>query len=182
MDALKQKFLEKAAALAAETKSLLKQHGSKKIDDVTLEQVYGGMRDITSMLYETSLLDPIEGIRFRGFSIPELRDKLPKAKGGKEPLPEGLFWLLLTGEVPTDEQVDWLNDEWTRRSTIPKHTFRAIDALPIKTHPMTPSTLWPPRAGSAWPRRKLPGCTRKWACASRSWASRPWWCCRRPGA
>jgi citrate synthase len=141
MDALKQKFLEKAAALAAETKILLKEHGSKKIDDVTLEQVYGGMRDITSMLYETSLLDPIEGIRFRGFSIPELRDKLPKAKGGKEPLPEGLFWLLLTGEVPTDAQVDWLNDEWTRRSAIPKHTFRAINALPIKTHPMTQLTV-----------------------------------------
>ena len=30
---------------------------------------------------------------------------LPKAGGGEEPLPEGLFHLLLTGTVPTKEQV-----------------------------------------------------------------------------
>lgn len=51
------------------------------------------------LLWETSLLDPEEGIRFRGYSIPELQQKLPGAKPGGEPLPEGLLWLLLTGEV-----------------------------------------------------------------------------------
>ena len=30
---------------------------------------------------------------------------LPKAEGGEEPLPEGLFHLLLTGTIPTKEQV-----------------------------------------------------------------------------
>ena len=54
---------------------------------------------------ETSLLDPEEGIRFRGYSIPECQELLPKAEGGKEPLPEGLFFLLLTGKMPTKEQV-----------------------------------------------------------------------------
>ena len=34
---------------------------------------------------------------------------LPKAPGGDEPLPEGLFWLLLTGEIPTDAQVCTIN-------------------------------------------------------------------------
>ena len=51
------------------------------------------------MLWETSLLDAEEGIRFRGYSIPELQEKLPAAVDGGEPLPEGLLWLLLTGEV-----------------------------------------------------------------------------------
>ncbi len=51
------------------------------------------------LLWETSLLDPEEGIRFRGYSIPELQEKLPAAKPGGEPLPEGLLWLLLTGDV-----------------------------------------------------------------------------------
>lgn len=46
-----------------------------------------------------------QGIRFRGYSIPECQKLLPKASGGEEPLPEGLFWLLVTGQVPTEEQV-----------------------------------------------------------------------------
>lgn len=57
------------------------------------------MRDIKSMVWEVSLLDAQEGIRFRGYSIPELQAKLPRAKGSEEPLPEALFWLLVTGEV-----------------------------------------------------------------------------------
>lgn len=48
-----------------------------------------------------------QGIRFRGYSIPECQKKLPKAAGGEEPLPEGLFWLLVTGDIPTQEQVPW---------------------------------------------------------------------------
>lgn len=66
----------------------------------------GGMRGIPGMLWETSLLDSEEGIRFRGYTIPELQQKLPTAVPGGEPLPEGLFWLLLTGDVPTKAQVD----------------------------------------------------------------------------
>ena len=54
---------------------------------------------------ETSLLDPEEGIRFRGYSIPECQKLLPKAEGGEEPLPEGIFYLLLTGKIPTEAEV-----------------------------------------------------------------------------
>jgi citrate synthase len=101
MDPLKQLFYEKSQALGKEVRELLKEHGNKKVDDVSLDQVFGGMRDITCMLWEPSLLDAEEGIRFRGYSIPELRDKLPRAAvNGKEPLPEGLFWLMLVGENP----------------------------------------------------------------------------------
>ena len=67
--------------------------------------MYGGMRGIRGLVTETSLLDPEEGIRFRGYSIPECQELLPQAEGGKEPLPEGLFYLLLTGKIPTKEQV-----------------------------------------------------------------------------
>ncbi len=137
MDPLKSLFYEKAQAQAKEVKELLKEHGDKKVDDVMLDQVYGGMRDITCMLWEPSLLDAEEGIRFRGFSIPELREKLPKAPGGTEPLPEGLFWLMLVGEIPTYEQVKWLTENWVRRANVPEHAFRAIDALPVDAHPMT---------------------------------------------
>lgn len=137
MDQLKQLFYEKSRQTANEVKELLKQHGNTKVDDVNLDQVYGGMRDITCMIWEPSLLDSEEGIRFRGYSIPELREKLPHAPNGKEPLPEGLFWLMLVGEIPTEEQVKWVTDNLVHRSNIPDYVFRAIDALPVDTHPMT---------------------------------------------
>ncbi|MFK8101771.1 MAG: citrate (Si)-synthase [Saprospiraceae bacterium] len=141
MDPLKQKFADKSQALRTEVKSLLKAHGGQKVDEVTLKQVFGGMRGVKSMIWETSQLDSIDGIRFRGHSIPELRDKLPKVPGGKEPLPEGLFWLMLVGEVPTDDQVKWLTDQWTNRSNVPNHVFKALDAMPKDTHPMTQFNL-----------------------------------------
>ena len=137
MDPLKQLFTEKSQALGKEIKDILKEHGDKQVDTVSLDQVYGGMRDITCMIWEPSLLDSEEGIRFRGHSIPELREKLPRAPKGTEPLPEGLFWLMLVGEIPTKEQVKWLTENWVRRANVPEHVFRAIDSLPIETHPMT---------------------------------------------
>ena len=136
MDPLKQKFHEKSTALRTEVKALLKEHGGRKVDEVTLKQVFGGMRGVKSMVWETSQLDANKGIRFRGLSIPELKEKLPKGKG-KEPLPEGLFWLMLVGEVPSEKEVKWLTDQWTNRSRIPDHTFKVLDSLPKETHPMT---------------------------------------------
>lgn len=133
----KERFKSKADIVAAEIKELLKEHGNKKIGEVTLSQIYQGMRGITGLVSETSLLDAQEGIRFRGFSIPELQQKLPKAQGGTEPLPEGLFHLMLLGELPTDEDVHDITANWQRRSHVPNHVFAAIEALPLDSHPMT---------------------------------------------
>lgn len=137
MGIIKERFKEKADATAAEIKELLKEHGDKTIGEVTLSQVYQGMRGMTGLVTETSLLDAQEGIRFRGYSIPELQQKLPKAAGGSEPLPEGLFYLMLLGELPTDDNVQHLTSVWQRRSHVPNHVFATIEALPVSTHPMT---------------------------------------------
>ncbi|QEC42281.1 citrate (Si)-synthase, eukaryotic [Pseudobacter ginsenosidimutans] len=137
MGILKERFKAKADESAVEVKNLLKDHGTKKIGEVQLSQIYQGMRGITGLVSETSLLDAQEGIRFRGYSIPELQQKLPKAKGGSEPLPEGLFYLMLIGELPTEEDVHHVTSVWQRRSHVPNHVFAAIDALPITAHPMT---------------------------------------------
>ncbi|MFY0254679.1 citrate (Si)-synthase, eukaryotic [Chitinophaga sp. 30R24] len=141
MGYIKEKFKVKADELNVEVKDLVKNHGTKKIEDVTLAQVYQGMRGITGLVTETSLLDANEGIRFRGYSIPELRDHLPKAPGGAEPLPEGLFYLMLIGELPGEADVQYLSSMWGRRSHVPNHVFDAIEALPITTHPMTMFTV-----------------------------------------
>ncbi|HVU54096.1 MAG TPA: citrate (Si)-synthase, eukaryotic [Puia sp.] len=137
MAILKDRFKSKADTVAAEIKDLLKEHGGKKIGEVTLSQIYQGMRGITGLVSETSLLDAQEGIRFRGYSIPDLQKKLPKAPGGTEPLPEGLFLLMLLGELPTEQDVHDLTSNWQRRSHVPNHVFAAIEALPKDSHPMT---------------------------------------------
>lgn len=137
MDALRAKFKEKADIAAAEIKEILAKNGNKVIGEVKLSQIYQGMRGMTGLVTETSLLDAQEGIRFRGYTIPELREKLPKAPGGTEPLPEGLFYLLLLGDIPTVADTDAITAIWQRRSHIPNHVFGAIDALPLSAHPMT---------------------------------------------
>jgi citrate synthase len=137
MGVIKERFKEKADAAAIEIKDLLKEHGNKVAGEVTLSQIYQGMRGITGLVTETSLLDSQEGIRFRGYTIPELQQKLPKAPNGEQPLPEGLFYLMLTGDLPNDEMVNYVTDNWQRRSHVPNHVFDAIDSLPLHTHPMT---------------------------------------------
>jgi citrate synthase len=137
MDKLKEEFARRALPFSADLKEFIKSHGDKVIGQYTIDQVYGGMKGMIGMVTETSKLDPEEGIRFRGYSIPELRVKLPKAAGGAEPLPEGIFYLMLMNELPTDENVTDVSNQWARRSNVPKHVFDMLDALPKNTHPMT---------------------------------------------
>jgi citrate synthase len=137
MEELKERFKAKSEAVATEIKDIIKEHGNRKIGEVNLSQIYQGMRGMTGLVTETSLLDANEGIRFRGYSIPELQQKLPKVKDGSEPLPEGLFYLMLIGELPTDEDVQRVTSILQRRSHVPNHVFDTIEALPLNAHPMT---------------------------------------------
>jgi len=82
-----------------------------------------------------------EGIRFRGKTIPECQSLLPKAPGGSEPLPEGLFWLLVTGEIPTQEQVTELSRDWAARSALPEFVEEILDRCPPTLHPMSQFSL-----------------------------------------
>ncbi len=136
MDPLKRKFFQQASKVKQEARELLAAHKDMKVASVTLDQVFGGARGIIMMLWEPSLLDAEEGIRFRGYSIPELQALLPKG-GGREPLPEGLFWLMMTDEIPTEEEAAWLSEAWRQRSEVPAHVFQVLDELPVTTHPMT---------------------------------------------
>eukprot|EP01126_Amoeba_proteus_P067234 TRINITY_DN9886_c0_g2_i3.p1 TRINITY_DN9886_c0_g2~~TRINITY_DN9886_c0_g2_i3.p1 ORF type:complete len:419 (-),score=80.47 TRINITY_DN9886_c0_g2_i3:120-1376(-) len=96
-----------------------------------------GMRGIKCMVTETSLLDPEEGILFRGYTIPECLEKLPRIAGATQPSPEGLIWLLMTGEIPTVDQVSGLVRELNSRVIIPKHVEEVIDSFPKQMHPMS---------------------------------------------
>ncbi|KAG8470424.1 hypothetical protein KFE25_008845 [Diacronema lutheri] len=136
---LKETLAAQIPAKQAMWKKMKQDHGSKIIDTVTLDQCIGGARSVKCMVWETSLLDANEGIRFRGYTIPELQEKLPTFSGNAadEPLPEGLLWLLLTGEIPTYEQVAMVTKELADRSKLPAHVEPLIRSFPKEMHPMT---------------------------------------------
>jgi citrate synthase len=137
MDRLKEQFSTIIDDAVKEVKQFIADHGDEVIGDIKVSQLYQGMRGMPALIYETSKLDPAEGIRFRGYSIPELQDKLPKYPGGKQPLPEGIFYLMLMNELPDDDQVRRVSNNWARRANVPPHVFKVIDALPMTAHPMT---------------------------------------------
>jgi citrate synthase len=103
MSKLKEKLREKIEAHRPRIQKLLKEHGQVVIDKVTIEQAIGGARDVRCLVTDISYLDPQEGIRFRGKTIPETFAALPKAAGCDYPYVEAFWYFLLTGEVPTME-------------------------------------------------------------------------------
>ncbi len=137
MEYIKNRFYEKAIKCNAEFQRIRKEHGDVVLGQVTIDQVLSGMKGIPALLTETSKLDANEGIRFKGYSIQELRQKLPKMEEDGEPLPEGLFYLMLIGEIPDKEDALNLSKDWSTRSHVPQHVFDVIDALPKNSRPMT---------------------------------------------
>ena len=128
MDYIKQKLYAIGIKKAETAKKLMKEHGDVVLQQVTIGQVLSGQKGIVGLLTDTSKLDPDEGIRFRGFTIPELRERLPKLNPDGEPLPEGLFYLMLLGEIPTFDDVEFIRNSWAQRAQgIPSHVFDVIN-------------------------------------------------------
>lgn len=136
MSRLKKQVQDKIEAWRPRTTRLLKEFGNTKIQEITIEQAIGGARDIKCLVTDISYLDPFEGIRFRGFTIPEVLEKLPKVPGGEMPYVEGFFFFLLTGEIPSMEDVQEVAEEFKKRSAVPKYVFDILRAMPADSHPM----------------------------------------------
>lgn len=116
---------------------LRNEYGNFKVCDVTVSQIYGGIRGVQIQVSDISYVDPKEGIRIRGYSIPELLKLLPRSPGAEFPLAGGVYFLLLTNEMPTFEEAMMVEDEWKKRSLIPTYVFNALRRMPKETHPMT---------------------------------------------
>jgi citrate synthase len=136
MSQLKAKLLEKIEGWRPRTTRLVKEHGSKVIGEVTIAQCIGGMRGVKSLTTDISYLDPMEGIRFRGYTIPEALEKLPKVPGKNMPYVEGFYYLLLTGDIPTLEQAQEVAEDFKARAKVPSYVFDMLRALPADSHPM----------------------------------------------
>jgi citrate synthase len=133
---LHEKIAAQLPAWRERVKTLVKEHGDKVIDQVTIGQVYGGMRDIKSMVTDISFVDPATGIKFRGMPIPEVLAKLPKPRGAKIPYVGGLYYLLMTGEIPMRAQAEEVEKEWASRAVVPEYVYKMIRSMPKETHPM----------------------------------------------
>lgn len=115
----------------------VKSYADKKIGEVKVENTLGGMRGLTSMVWEGSVLDANEGIRFHGHSIADCQFLLPKGTTGTQMLPEAMFWLLLTGQIPSTSQIRAFSNELARKSTLPSFVEQMLDSFPKDLHPMT---------------------------------------------
>jgi citrate synthase len=133
---LKAKLKEKIEAHRPRTTKLVKEFGKVIIDQVTIDQCIGGARDVRSLVTDISYLDPQEGIRFRGKTIPETFDALPKAPGSTYPTVESFWYFLLTGDVPSQADVDAVMADWKKRQVVPSYVWDAIRGLPRDSHPM----------------------------------------------
>jgi citrate synthase len=134
---LKEKLAAQMPTWRERVKTLLTESSEVKVGEVTIGQIYGGMRDVKSLVTDISYVDPTEGIRLRGYTIPEVLEKLPKLPGADMPLVGGLYYLLLVGEMPTFEEAMEVENEWKARWTVPQYVYDVLSAMPAQAQPMT---------------------------------------------
>jgi citrate synthase len=131
-DVLKQKIDEHRPR----TTKLVKEFGDVKLGEVTIGQAIGGARGVKCLVTDISYLDPMEGIRFRGYTIPEVMEKLPKPDGKDYPYVEGFWYLLLTGDIPTKAQAEEVVEDFKKRAQVPQYVFDLLRTMPRDSHPM----------------------------------------------
>jgi citrate synthase len=136
MATLKQKLKEKIDEHRPRVTKLLKESGDVVLDQVTVAKLIGGMRGIKCLVTDISYLDPMEGIRYRGYTLPEVFEKLPKPPDCEMPYVEGLYYLLLTGDIPNKDELEEVLDEFQKRRILPRYVYEVIDAFPDNSHPM----------------------------------------------
>lgn len=126
MPTLEEKLAAQIPGLREEIKSLLKEHGNKVISEVTVAQAYGGMRGVKALVCDTSAVPPEKGLLIRGIPVAELVDRLP----------EEVFYLLLTGELPDEEALKDLLADLKKRRKVPDYVWKVLNAMPKDSHPM----------------------------------------------
>ncbi len=126
MSLLKEKLQQVLPGQISEISKFVKENGDKVVSQVTIAQVYGGMRGVKSLVCDTSEVPPDKGLIIRGIELKDLTDKTP----------EEIFWLLLTSELPNATELKDLQAELTARSTVPQYVWDVIDAMPADSHPM----------------------------------------------
>ncbi|MCP4727947.1 MAG: citrate (Si)-synthase, partial [bacterium] len=112
--------------LRSTRKQILTEHGDHKISDVNVKQAFGGMRGIKGMICDTSVVEPDKGLIIRGYPLLEIADRWP----------EDIFYLLCTGDLPTEEDVQSIRKDFADRAELPGYVIDVLKAMPKDSHPM----------------------------------------------
>lgn len=127
MATLKQRLAQQLPGLRERWHQLAREHGKREISRVTIEQALGGARGVRMLVCDTSLVEADHGLTVRGRPIRSLEDRLP----------EEVLWLLLTGELPTFEELTTLQAEMRAHADVPGYVREVLEAMPATSHPMT---------------------------------------------
>jgi len=123
---LKETLAAQIPKLREERVTLMKQHGDHQISTVSVAQAIGGMRGIKGMVCDTSVVEPDQGLIIRGRPIMDLTDKIP----------EEIFWLLITGNFPTADELKLFQKELKSYGEVPNYVWKVLKAMPKTSHPM----------------------------------------------
>ncbi|MBL7191495.1 citrate (Si)-synthase [bacterium] len=126
MASIKEKFAAKLPSIREEIKNINKDHGALVMSEVNIAQAYGGMRGVKGMICDTSEVPPDKGLIIRSIPIGELTNRLP----------EEIFYLLVTGELPTKDELKELQADYAARSEVPQYVWDVMEAMPKDSHPM----------------------------------------------
>jgi citrate synthase len=126
MTKLHDKLENQIPALRDELHALAKEQGTTVVSEVTVSQVLGGMRGVKGLLCDTSVVDADKGLIVREIPIAKLADRLP----------EEIFYLLLTGEMPDADALASLQDDLRKRAHVPAYVWDVLKAMPEDSHPM----------------------------------------------
>ena len=123
---LKEKLADLIPKLRDERKALMTEHRDSVISQVTVAQAIGGMRGVKGMVCDTSVVEPDKGLIIRGLPIMKIKDKLP----------EEVFWLLITGDLPSADELQLFQKELKEHSEVPNYVWKVLKAMPKTSHPM----------------------------------------------
>lgn len=126
MSTLQEKLAANIPDIRKQVADIVAKHGEKVISEVTVAQAYGGMRGVKCMVCDTSVVDPDKGLMIRGRPISELTKRLP----------EEIFFLLCTGELPDAQALATLQHDLRKRREVPAYVWKVLYDLPNDTHPM----------------------------------------------
>src|SRR5258706_1374643 len=123
---LKDRLTQVISSYRQEVRSLQEKYPDAVVSKVTLGQLMGGLRGVSSLLCDTSSVDPDRGLVVRGIPIGHLTEKPA----------EEVFYLLLTGELPDEDALAALRVELRTRGKVPDYVWNVLEALPHDSHPM----------------------------------------------
>ena len=127
MSALQQLLSKRIPHWRNRWKTIQTQHAGKTISEVTVSQLFKGMRGVSAVICDTSLVDPHQGLLIRNVPVLDLIDKQP----------EEIFVLLCSGDLPDAYLLADLQKTLCEQSTVPGYVWQVLDALPANTPPMT---------------------------------------------